>query len=468
MELVNKPYLLIYVVGYFIIMLIIGQQSSKKIHNSEDFVLAGRSLGPLVLMGTMLATYTGGGTITGGGNSLSYNNGIWSGIFFCLPALITIVVLYLISGKIRAMGKYTVSEILEEKYGKEAKILASIIIMLAFVGILSYQYKGLAFVLNVTTGISVPLGIIISAALIIILTTMGGLVTVAYTDAISASLILISVVIAVPISIAVAGGWSNVVANSTPTSLTLSSGLNFFQFIGNYLPLLILGLGDQNMYQRIVAAKGGKDAKIGMLGWFIGILIVMPCVAVIAFVSKSIFGDTIQAGMALISITTVLPSVLGGILLAGSTAFIVTTGTSYLMSASTNVTYDIYTSYINKNATDKQKLIVTRFTVPILGAFAFIIINFFPSVLAVQMYSYTIYGAGITPAVLAALLWKRVNKKAGFSSMIVGTIGTLIWEIILKKPHGLNSALISFPIALATLIIITLLTTKKGEEVKQA
>jgi SSS family solute:Na+ symporter len=331
MELINKPYLLFYVVGYFIIMLIIGHQSSKKIHNSDDFVLAGKSLGPIVLMGTMLATYTGGGTVTGGGNSLAYNNGLWSGIFFCIPALITIIVLSLISGKIRAMGKYTVSEILEEKYGKEAKILSSLIIMLAFVGILSYQYKGLAFVLNATTGIPIQLGIIISAGLIVILTTMGGLVTVAYTDAISASLILVSVVIAVPMSISVAGGWSNVVANSTPTSLTLSSGLNFFQIIGNYLPLLILGLGDQNMYQRIVAARGGKDAKTGMLGWFIGIIIVMPCVAVIAFVSKSIFGSNIQPGMALISMTTVLPAVLGGVLLAGATAFIVTTGTSYLI-----------------------------------------------------------------------------------------------------------------------------------------
>jgi SSS family solute:Na+ symporter len=138
------------------------------------------------------------------------------------------------------------------------------------------------------------------------------------------------------------------------------------------------------------------------------------------------------------------------------------------MSASTNVTYDIYTSYINKDATDKQKLRITRLAVPVLGVFAFIIINFFPTILAVQMYSYTIYGAGITPAVLAALLWKRVNKMGGLSSMVVGTVATLIWEIVLKKPQGINSALISFPLALATLIIITLLTTKRNEEVKQA
>lgn len=148
MELVNKPYLIYYVVAYFIIMLGIGARSSKKIKDSEDFILAGRSLGPIVLMGTLLATYTGSGTITGGGNSLAYNYGLWSGVLFGIPGLLTIIILYALAPKIRAAGKYTISEIIEDKYGKEAKLLSSIIIILAFVGILSYQYRGMAFVLE--------------------------------------------------------------------------------------------------------------------------------------------------------------------------------------------------------------------------------------------------------------------------------------------------------------------------------
>ncbi|MFZ5754446.1 MAG: sodium:solute symporter family protein, partial [Bacillota bacterium] len=70
MALSHNPSLLWYVVGYGLVMVIIGFIYSKKIHTSEDFILAGRSLGPLVLMGTLIATWCGSGTVTGGPNSL--------------------------------------------------------------------------------------------------------------------------------------------------------------------------------------------------------------------------------------------------------------------------------------------------------------------------------------------------------------------------------------------------------------
>src|SRR5690606_14679951 len=148
------------------------------------------------------------------------------------------------------------------------------------------------------------------------------------------------------------------------------------------------------------ASKSDYTTKIGTAGWIIGMLISTPIVAIIAFSAKAVFPD-IDPGMALIATTLVIPTFIGGLLIAAVTAFIVTTGKSYLLSASTNVTYDIYGKYINKNASDKQKLLFTKILTPILGIIAFLLTTFFPSVLEIQMYSYTVYGAGITPALLA-------------------------------------------------------------------
>ena len=61
------PGLLWYVVGYIALMIVLGIIWSRAVHNADDFILAGRSLGSVVLMGTMLATWCGSGTVTGGG-----------------------------------------------------------------------------------------------------------------------------------------------------------------------------------------------------------------------------------------------------------------------------------------------------------------------------------------------------------------------------------------------------------------
>ncbi|QNB45031.1 sodium:solute symporter family protein [Thermanaerosceptrum fracticalcis] len=465
MALSHNPSLLWYVIGYGLVMVIIGIIYSKKIHTSEDFILAGRSLGPLVLMGTLIATWCGSGTVTGGPNSLAYSFGLWPGLLYTLPSIVGIFILYIIGPKIREYGKYTVSEILEDKFGTTARSLAGIIIILAYVGIVSYQFKGLGFILNVTTGISVDVGTILGALLIIFLAFAGGLVTVAVTDAISAFLMLFGLMIAVPAVINAAGGWDKIVANVPPQNLTFFGSLTPLQLIGYYLPLLFLLLGDQNMYQRLAASKGTKEAKIGMKGWFVGLLILSPAVALIAFAARAIF-PKINPGMALISTTLVIPTFVGGMLLAAAAAFIVTTGNSYLLSAATNVTYDIYGRYINPNATDKEKLFFTKALVPVLGIIAYVMIRFFPTILAVQMYSYTVYAAGITPAVLAVFLWKRVTKPAGISSMLAGVITTLLWEIPLGKPFALNSSVISVPVAILVLIIVTLITTPQTDSQK--
>ncbi|WP_272031751.1 sodium:solute symporter family protein [Oceanobacillus kimchii] len=450
-----------FVIGYGLIIVVIGALYSKKVSSSEDFILAGKSLGPVVLMGTLLATWVGSGTVTGGPNSIAYSNGLWPAIGYVIPSLIGITILLLISAKIRNYGKYTVSEILEIKYGPFSRILSLIIIVLAFVGIVSYQYQGLGFILHVSTGISVETGTIIGAVLIIFLATIGGLMSVAPTDTLSASIIFVGLIIGVPVILGDIGGFDQLINNVETESLDLFGNLNLLQVMGFYIPVLFLLLGDQNMYQRISASSSDKTTKLGISGWIIGMLISTPLVALLAFSARYYFPE-LDPGMALISTSLVLPTAIGGLLIAAVTSFIVTTGNSYLLSSATNITYDIYGNYINPKATDKQKLVFTRLLIPLLGLIAYLLTTYFPTVLTVQMYAYTVYGAEITPALLGVFLWRRVTKQAGISSMLAGVTSTLIWEF-LDIPFGINSSLISIPIAILVLIVVTLFTSKKQE-----
>ncbi len=181
----------------------------------------------------------------------------------------------------------------------------------------------------------------------------------------------------------------------------------------------------------------------------------------IAFSARAIFPN-IEPGMAFIATTTVVPTVIGGLMLASATGFIITTGNSYLLSAATSLTYDFYVEYVNPDASDRKRLIFTKVAIPILGILSYLLIKFFPTILAVQMYSYTVYAAGITPAILSVFLWKRVTKAAGLSSMIGGILATLIWEGF-GKPFDLNSVLFAVPVSVIALVVVTFFTSRKKE-----
>lgn len=457
MTLTPNPTLLWFVITYGLIMVALGIWFSRRIESSDDFILAGRTLGPVVLAGTLLATFTGSGTVTGGANSLGYSHGFWAATIITLPVgVIGIGVLYLIAPKIRAFGKYTISQILETQYGQGAKVLSAIIIILAYIGIVSYQFKGLAFVLNVTTGVSVELGTIIAAVLIIFLAVIGGLMAIAPTDALSAFLMILGLFVALPSVLIAAGGWDNIAANLPPQNLGPAGSLSIFEMIGYMLPMIFLVLGDQNIYQRLASSSGEKSARSGIIFWFIGLALVSPVIPFIAMVARSIFPD-IAPGMALISVSTVMPTLFGGIMLAAVVAFVVTTGNSYLLSGATSLTYDVYVRFFRPNAGSREILWFTKLSIPVLGMLAYVLLMFFPTILKIQMTSYLVYGAGITPAVLAVFLWPRVNKIGGISSMVVGVVSTLV----LYKPFGTAGSALAVPLAILTLIIMTMLTTKK-------
>jgi len=447
------------VVLYLVAVILLSIYFTKYVRSSEDFTVAGRSLPGIILAGTFMATWMGSGTVVGGTNSLAFSHGPWVAIIFGMAAPVGIVILYFMSKRIHELRMQTVPDILEYKYGETARVIGSLIIILAYVGITSYQYSGIGFVLNATLNIPTKIGTLIGAIVVIGSAVLGGLYSVAYTDFMSACLMLLGLGIGIPVAISGAGGWSVVASKLPPEHLKLG-GLSALSILGYFFPLFFLILGDQNMYQRFFAAKDPKAAKWGTIGWFFGVVVVMPLVAYGATTSRALFPN-IKPGMALIKLASdAMPPLVGSLALASISAFIITTGNSYLLSSAVNLGWDLYARLINRNATDKHRLAVTRWGVIILGILAYILITYFPSVLAVQMYAYTMYGASITPALLAAVLWRNVKPTAGISSMVVGAIVTLAWELS-GKPYGLASVIVAAPAAILTLLLVNALSVRR-------
>jgi Na+/proline symporter len=123
---------------------------------------------------------------------------------------------------------------------------------------------------------------------------------------------------------------------------------------------------------------------------------------------------------------------------------------------------DVYQKSINPNASDKQILLYTRLLVVGLGLLGFVALRFFSTILAMALWAYTMYGAAITPALLAIFLWPRVTKAGGVSSITAGMVTTLAWEIYARQaggyPYDLATVYPAMTLSVLALVIVSLLT----------
>jgi SSS family solute:Na+ symporter/sodium/proline symporter len=131
-----------------------------------------------------------------------------------------------------------------------------------------------------------------------------------------------------------------------------------------------------------------------------------------------------------------LPMVLGLLLVSTMMAIIVSTADSFLLIPATNLTRDVYLRYINPDATEKQILLISRGLVLVLGIIAFLLVSQFKTVLNAAFTAYNIYGTSITPALLAAFLWKRATKEGAIASILTGATVTIVWTYFLPSWEG--------------------------------
>ena len=226
--------------------------------------------------------------------------------------------------------------------------------------------------------------------------------------------------------------------------------MNIAQVLGYVLPTLFLVLGDQNMIQRFSSAKDSRTARKSNVGLVIAEVVV--CALIIGLVTCAIplyptndSADTILFQLA----AQKLPTVLGGIVMAACMSFVITTGDSYLLSTASNLTYDVWVRLIKKDADDKQKLNMLRISIVLVAFLAFVLGFYFPDILSVQMYAYTMYGA---------LFYKKATKAGGLAGIITGAVTTIIWDVVLRSPGGVQSAIISVPLAFIAIFLVSAIT----------
>ena len=282
---------LISIVFYLLLLVAVGIYKVNSVKNSEDFMVAGRTLPWFILVGTLLATWMGSGSLFSGAG-LGYRNGL-AGLWSSGGAWLGIALIYFITKRIRNFGKVTVPDIFEARYGNTAAVLATITTVIAYTTIVSYQFRGGGKVLSMVSDglVSMETGIIITALFAILYTVLAGMYSVVYTDVVNGVLMTIGTILALGFLIIKVGGVTEIISVSESVGKWQLFGNWHLERVGEisgpiiaisfFVPTMLLLMGDANMYQRIFSAQDGGSAKKAVFFWIIGVVLLESVISML-------------------------------------------------------------------------------------------------------------------------------------------------------------------------------------------
>jgi SSS family solute:Na+ symporter/sodium/proline symporter len=476
---------LLYVVVLAVIVVVllgVALYRTSQVKTKADYLVAGRSLPAAVLVLTLLTSWIGAGSLFAGAEN-AYKNG-FAALWQPAGGWLGLLLIYFIAPRARKFAQFTLPDLLEVRYNQTARVLGTIAILFAYIGITSYQFRGGGDVLHLIfpDTVSPLLGTYI-IVFVIVTTALAGMSSVAYMDVAIGSLVTGICIIAAPYLFLQAGGWAGLHASLPP---------QYFQVLGNYrldahgvqqsagmgvirgleflVPVLLLMLGNQVMYQKFFSAKSEKDARVSVVGWILGTVVLETLIVAIAVFGRALYptGEVALHPREIIPYTARhgLPAFMGAVLLGAVFAKVISTASNYLFSPATNLVEDVFVRYIAPGASNKRVLIVSRLAVVLLGCWALYQAVYAESILKKMLWAYTIYSAALTPVVLAAFYSKRVTAWGAVAAIGTGTVVTLAWDLpgvkaifpsILADRDAIFPALFA---AVAAMIVVSLFTAK--------
>ena len=467
---------------YMVLTVVVGLVSSKmkqkkaaKKQSNEDFLMAGKSLGPVILACTLFAANTGGASTTGIATNVG-TQGL-SAAWYVIAAGIGFVLVSFIAPFFRRAQASTVPQIINMRYGKPAHIVTAFTSIAALFMATGSQIIATSTIINTVTGMDFETTAIVVTAVVIAYTMVGGFASVAAANMMHVGFITIGMTIAMifMVNSEAVGGFSNLM--ETAKTMTNAEGQNMdllsmtkvglpaiLGYIAMYCTTFPTG---QEIVQTYCSAKDGKSAKIGSV--IAGLLsaayaIVPALIGLMAFT----FIDGFAANTALhknaLAAATMefAPAIIAGIVLSSVVAATISSASGNMIGTATLFTNDVFRPYMNKGEkNDTKEIWISRAVMVLAGCVGLAVALSGSNIISIMMSAFALRSAGPFAAFICGLFYKKVTKNAGFLSIVFGTAVAAIWIYALKTPFGLNAAI---PASLVAFIVIFLVSAVEGKK----
>ncbi|MFD3657382.1 sodium:solute symporter [Streptomyces sp. NPDC058620] len=457
------------IVVYLAGMLAMGWWGMRRAKSKSEFLVAGRRLGPWMYSGTMAAIVLGGAS-TIGGVGLGYQYGLsgaWM-VFTIGLGLLALSVFF--SARIARLKVYTVSEMLDLRYGGRAGIISGLVmwaytLMLAVTSTIAY-----ATIFDVLFDMNRTISIILGGAIVVAYSTLGGMWSITLTDMVQFVVKTIGVLLLLlPIAVVKAGGFSEMKAQ-LPTEYFDPLGIGgetIFTYVLIYTFGMLIG---QDIWQRVFTARTDRTARWG--GTVAGTYCLVYAIAgaVIGTAAKVIYPTLPSADAAFATIVKdELPMGVRGLVLAAALAAVMSTSSGALIACATVANNDIWSRLrgaVAKSGGEEERDEVkgNRAFILIMGIAVILIAIALNDVVEALTVAYNLLVAGLLVPILGGLLWRRGTAEGALAAVCVGGIAVIglmaTYGILANEPvyYGLLSSL-------AVYVIVSLATKPTDEAV---
>ncbi|MFM9370262.1 sodium:solute symporter [Streptomyces sp. Da 82-17] len=456
---VDYTVIVIYLVG----MLAMGWWGMRRAKSKSEFLVAGRRLGPWFYSGTMAAIVLGGAS-TIGGVGLGYQYGL-SGAWMVFTIGLGILALSVFfSARIARLKVYTVSEMLDLRYGGRAGVISGVVmwaytLMLAVTSTIAY-----ATIFDVLFDMDRALAIVLGGTIVIAYSTLGGMWAITLTDMVQFVVKTIGVLLLLlPIAVIKAGGFGELQAE-LPTSYFDPLGIGgetIFTYVLIYTFGMLIG---QDIWQRVFTARSDKVARLGGAAAGTYCLVYAIAGAVIGTAAKVMYPNLESADSAFATIVKdELPMGVRGLVLAAALAAVMSTSSGALIACATVANNDIWSRLRGavkapgKDDEPHDEVKGNRLFILIMGVAVVVISIVLNDVVQALTVAYNLLVGGLLVPILGGLVWRRGTAAGALASVAAGGISVIglmgYYGILATQPiyYGLLASLVVYVVvSLAT------------------
>ena len=428
---------------YFIVMLGIGLYAYKKSTSDvSGYMLGGRSLSPSVAALSAGASDMSGWMLMGlpGAMYLSGMSSLWIAIGLVIGAFLNylIVAPRLRSYTAIANDSITLPDFFENRFKDNSRLLrvvSSVVIVVFFTLYTSSGIVAGGKLFESSFGFNYEVGLYVTAGVVVAYTLFGGFLAVSLTDFVQGCIMFIALVLVPVVTINEVGGISEMqssISAINPDLFNMFSGVSIISIIS----AMAWGLGyfgQPHIIVRFMAVRSVKDMptarRIGM-SWMIVTIIGATATgfAGIAYVAKTGLKLTDAETIFIVLSQILFSPLIAGFLLAAILAAIMSTISSQLLVTSSSLTEDFYKTFLHREASDKQQVLVGRISVLIVAMLAiYLAYDRNSTILSLVSNAWAGFGAAFGPVVIGSLYWQKMTRNGALAGMITGAATVLFW-----------------------------------------
>lgn len=467
MELQILP--LVIVLAYLVGMLLVGFIVGKlKIKNSSDYMVAGRRMGLFMVAFSLSANNVGGGSTTG---LAAKAFGSWgmSAVWYVLAASIAMIPLAFFAPKIRKTMAVTIPEVVQRRFGKSASTFSAVLNILALFCLTSSQIAASGSVVSTLTGIPLNVCLLIAGLVVVLYTTLGGMIADQISDLVQFIIIFVGLAIATPFVLNGAGGWNAIAEKLPPVQLDFTK-IGWVVIIGYIFNYFCTFLSGPEMVSRFETAKDEKTAKGASLlsAVLMAAMSIFPTLLGLAALSlqDSLPGLAENGSNAMMAVTSVYaPPIITGLISAAIISATMSSADSNLLCMSTMFIKDIYLNLIRKKPMDDRKVITLTRVCNVVACLIAMCISFLGiSLVTMNTFAFAIRCAGPFAAYGLGLVVPRATKNSGMISIVTGTIGVIVWQILSGGDFylGILPVVFGCGVGVITFFLVNLIEWKRG------